>query len=341
MDAECVQLEQFARVVFVRAILRFAHAVFTAVKVGEHRLALGRGGEEFGELSKRVWPNDVPVVCRLEPFAFALGDVDVEVVAPKPNHHLVQLTLRVNGAGQRGAGEFFVEEAGPELVKLADRGKGECLEFLHAKLGAIVVGFFRRKLFVDELGHGILLALGQAENALVLPRPRAEREAIERVCGEADRFAAGRRERRLGLVRQTCVRPERLVRRIATGGSHQRGGAASLQESSPVELHHSSVLGRDGRRGRRGRWLGLFSESPLGIWLRCSRELRGESSSSLATGSGAEVCLGARPPRPRPRSLLRSFPRSLPRPESDVTNAPQPLMMLHGKMTNQPANGSR
>ncbi|SVE44285.1 uncharacterized protein METZ01_LOCUS497139, partial [marine metagenome] len=33
----------------------------------------------------------------------------------------------------------------------------------------------------------------------------------------------------------------------------------------------------------------MFPSSPLGIWLRCSRELRGESSSSLATGSGAEV----------------------------------------------------
>ena len=175
----------------------------------------------------------------------------------------------------------------------------------------------------------------------MLPRPRTEREPIERMGGEVDRLAAGRRERRLGLVRQAGVRPECLVRRIATGGSQDCGGAAGLQELSPVEFHHSSGLGRDGRRGRRGRWLGLFSESPLGIWLRWRRELRGESSSSFAAGSGAGVCLGARPLRPRPRSLLRSFPRSLPRPESDVTNAPQPLMMPHGKMTNQPANGSR
>jgi len=150
------------------------------------------------------------------------------VVAPKPNHHLVQLTLRVNGAGQRGAGEFLAEDVGPELVKLADRREGECLEFLHAKLGAIVVDFFRRKLLVDKLVHGIFLALGQAENAFVLPRPRTEREPIERVGGEVDRLAAGRRERRLGLVRQAGVRPECLVRRIATGGSHQRGGAAGL-----------------------------------------------------------------------------------------------------------------
>ena len=125
---------------------------------------------------------------------------------------------------------------------------------------------------------------------------------------------------------------------VATCGSQDCGGAVSLQELSPVEFHHSSGLGREGRRGRRGRWLGLSSESLLGIWLRWRRELRGESSSSLATGSGAEDFLGARlPPRPLPRSL----PRSLPRPESDVTNAPQPLIMLHGKMTNQPATGSR
>ena len=69
----------------------------------------------------------------------------------------------------------------------------------------------------------------------------------------------------LGLVWQSVVRSERLVRCVATGGSQDCGVAAGLQELSPVEFHHSSGLGRDGRRGRRGRWLGLFSESPLGI----------------------------------------------------------------------------
>ena len=108
VDAEGVQLQQLARVVFVGLVGVVGLLVHAAVEIPEHRGAERGGAEHGGELAERVGADDIAVVGDLEPLGVALGGVNVEVVAPEVDHHLVELALGEDGA-QHGAADEGVE----------------------------------------------------------------------------------------------------------------------------------------------------------------------------------------------------------------------------------------
>ena len=76
--------------------LRVGRHALEVVEVEEHRGALRRRLQEVSEVAERVRAYHVAVVRGQEPAIRALLRVDVEVVRPEVDHHLLQLPLAVN-----------------------------------------------------------------------------------------------------------------------------------------------------------------------------------------------------------------------------------------------------
>jgi hypothetical protein len=93
VDAERVQLQQFARVVFVDAV----GGVGLVVEVAQHRRVQGTRAEQVAKAAERVRAQSIFVVADHRP-QVVLVLMDVEVVEPEPRHLLAQLRRRVHGA---------------------------------------------------------------------------------------------------------------------------------------------------------------------------------------------------------------------------------------------------
>ena len=89
MDAEGVEFQQFACVILVGLFRHVLPPVDAPVEVPKHRRTESGGAEHFGEFAEGVFANHLAVVRHFEPFAVAFGRINVEVVRPKLDHHLV------------------------------------------------------------------------------------------------------------------------------------------------------------------------------------------------------------------------------------------------------------
>ena len=81
-----------------------------------------RRGNETPEIAERMRANDIAVVGGLEPFTLAFRGIDVEVIRPELDHHLVELAAAERGAEERGAGQFLEERPVRVFVKIAHAG---------------------------------------------------------------------------------------------------------------------------------------------------------------------------------------------------------------------------
>ena len=99
VNAEGVQFQQFARVIFVRLFRHVLPAIDPPVEIPKHGRTEGGGAEHVGEFAERVLADHLAVVRHLEPFAVALGGINVEVVRPELHHHFIQLAF---GPDRRG-----------------------------------------------------------------------------------------------------------------------------------------------------------------------------------------------------------------------------------------------
>ena len=121
VDAERVQLEQFATIVLVepapvthhraavrqRSSAQFEQRVVQAVRdalrvveVDQHRRAVRHGAEQVAEGAEDAWADDVALVLRqVVPHGRPLLDEHVEVIEPELGHHFLQLPFGLHGAG--------------------------------------------------------------------------------------------------------------------------------------------------------------------------------------------------------------------------------------------------
>ena len=139
VDAERVQLHQFAAVVFVEAARTFFRLLRArsgsaeaspvrllarcslcgctgcgvrigtqiVVEIKKHRRAFRSGIEQVFEFFERVRLDDVAFVGRHEPFHVALAGEHVEMVEPEIVHNLLELAFAVDREGDLGHREFF------------------------------------------------------------------------------------------------------------------------------------------------------------------------------------------------------------------------------------------
>ena len=72
----------------------------------EHRGTLGGRPEQVAEFAEDMWADDVAFVGDLEDAARAFADIDIEMVAPEIDEHLIELAGRVDGADDLGVLQF-------------------------------------------------------------------------------------------------------------------------------------------------------------------------------------------------------------------------------------------
>ena len=81
-------------------------AALPVVEVEQHRRALRRRAEQIAELAEHVRPDRVALVLGEVAARRSLAGEHVEVVEPEVDHHLVELTLAVDGAQDLLLGEI-------------------------------------------------------------------------------------------------------------------------------------------------------------------------------------------------------------------------------------------
>ena len=97
VHAEGVEFHEFARIIFVGMTL----LVDVVIEIDQHRGRMCRRPHEIAEVAERVFANHFAVVNRLEIKQRFFLDEDVEMIAPKFDHHFVELSLAVNLTKQR------------------------------------------------------------------------------------------------------------------------------------------------------------------------------------------------------------------------------------------------
>ena len=132
--------------------------------------------------------DDLAVVGGLEPLGVALGGVDVEVVRPEIDHHLLELALGMDGVEDFVAGQLVEQFAGVVFQQFAERPGAEGFEAAGAGVGPVVVDGFRIELAGDEL------AGTERADFRMLAGAGAEGEAVEDVAGIVDFLRGGRLE---------------------------------------------------------------------------------------------------------------------------------------------------
>src|SRR5260370_13273084 len=68
------------------------------VKIEKHRRTFSVSAEQVSELAECVRPDRVAVVRNQKPSVSAFTGKHVEVISPKINHHLLELSLAVDSA---------------------------------------------------------------------------------------------------------------------------------------------------------------------------------------------------------------------------------------------------
>lgn len=148
VDAERVQLQQLARVILVRLLGHVRPSVHPAVEIPEHRRTQRRRAQHLGEAAQRVLANHLAIVRHREPFAIALRGINVEVVRPKLNHHLIQLPFGEHRARQRAAHQFVVEQLILVSEQFAER-QSQRLKPSHREFTRIVGDLLRVQLLFE------------------------------------------------------------------------------------------------------------------------------------------------------------------------------------------------
>ena len=111
INAERVQLQQFARVVFIKTAIdtgrlvpsggiRTRHARSPVVEIEKHRRRMRRGAEQVAETAQGEGTNRFAIECSQQVSIVIFIGKDAEMVLPKIDHHFKQLLFAVNGAQQ-------------------------------------------------------------------------------------------------------------------------------------------------------------------------------------------------------------------------------------------------
>lgn len=228
VDAERVEFEEFARVVFIGALVEGAFLVAASVEVPEHGGAERGCAEHVGEASECVFPDDLAIVVDLEPGAVAFGDVDVEVVGPELDHDFVELARAVGGAEDGVVGEFAAEEIVFELEEIAG-GESEGFEAAGQGVACGVVERCGGELFVDVAFDA------ERGDAGVIAGAGTEGEAVEDVAHGID-AGGGWCEEAAG-VRGRGWAEEDGPEFVAAGEDAGHGGAGGREKGAPGGVH--------------------------------------------------------------------------------------------------------
>ena len=182
IDAEGVEFEQFAAVVFVEA----ARALFAAglrgvgthgfpvIEVEQHGRALGGGLQEVFELAEDVRADDVALVFGDQVAVGALVEVDVEVVEPEIGEDFVELAVAIDGAQEFAFGEI----AGDHLLRSVG----------HFDAAAQIGRSDGEQALAESLGHGadhvVLLLFGDGLEGCQALLRSALAEGADLLAGE-------------------------------------------------------------------------------------------------------------------------------------------------------------
>ncbi len=113
VNAQRVQLHQFAAVVFVQALLPPLHRIrsgrLPVIQIKQHGGTLGGGFEQILEMSQHVRADHIALVGRHHVAVRTFVQVDVEVVEPEIGEHLFQLAVTVNGAKHLAVHQILID----------------------------------------------------------------------------------------------------------------------------------------------------------------------------------------------------------------------------------------
>ncbi len=121
----------------------------------EHGRAFGRGFEQVAEFAPDVGTDHVAVIGHFKNAVGPFFDIDVEVIAPEIDQHLLELALGIDRAHQLGLFELADDRDGAPLV-------GHLDHFGHVVLGLGRNLFLRGRLTCRRVlgeGRGLLLLL--------------------------------------------------------------------------------------------------------------------------------------------------------------------------------------
>ena len=173
IHSEDVQFHQLAREVLVGALL----AVRDGVEIAHHRGTGRTALRQVAEGAQRVLAEDLAVIDRLDPRDQLFLVVDVEVVRPEVDHHLVELAAAGDGAIERGRHQFVghrfavLKTVGLDLVGAPVEGD----ERVEGAINGGVVDRFGIELGFQPCLDTLRPELGQGSSAL------AEGDPVEQV----------------------------------------------------------------------------------------------------------------------------------------------------------------
>lgn len=188
--------------------------------------------------------DDVAVVRRQQVLAITLRDVDIEVIGPEPDHHLVKLTLAVDGAKQGVAGELGKQQAWLIFEKLTLR-KPDGLETPDRVIGPAVVDSLGVELLIDEtLDRGVFVATTCIECAMPILGAETEGQTLHDMAETADTVALWHAKRTGQTRGRLQAREDRLDQGVATSerGTRRRD-ATEPKERATAEAHDTASVG--------------------------------------------------------------------------------------------------
>ena len=249
VDAERVQLHEFARVVLVDLV----RAVLRVVEILQHGRMLERGKHEIAEMPERVGANRAIGVVAREKLHVALLREHVEVVEPEPDHLLLELVGRIDRTQQLTSCRLIRELVAEFVARLA---RVLLLPVVAESVDALLLGdllddelrdrcvldFERVDLRLDRVGQ-LVIAAGQLLVEETAPTQLAEalhRRAVEAVghALEPERIVAAQR-RVVGRAddwRHEQHRPARIRDPPRPTGLSQSIGRVACEHPSPSSV---------------------------------------------------------------------------------------------------------
>ena len=232
VHAEGVKFHQFAGIIFVG----MAFLVGLIVEIDHHGGRMRRRPNQVAELTKRMFANHFAVVHCFEIEAVSLFDEDVEVVAPKLDHDLVELTLAVNLTHERGLTQFIRDGlaviAVEELVADAFEFVGchlQGFESDKSKVTGKVVDGFEVKLFFDPCLQTDLRKAGAffhtrtegeaIQREEIICAKRSPRDGGQVTCKSAIRRGAQEDSAALAVTRAESLRKSRRESVMVSGNN--------------------------------------------------------------------------------------------------------------------------
>ena len=238
IDAERVELEQLARVVFVEAALggglacvqpaRRRRRRAPVVEVDQHRRAVGGGLEQLGETAQRVRPHDGLFVLGQERGLLVFSGEDVEMVEPEVDQLFLQLLFRGDGAQELGLRELRDGFETGSAARLAER--------LAQLFGRLLFGRGRRRL-VEHVAHALL----------ALAHLALRDQGLDQLADGL--LQRGKRDQ--PLVESAVVDLPGMQLLLEPGGDAERPHARAVSLIRAERYAREDVLGHLGRRQSR------------------------------------------------------------------------------------------